>query len=65
MAQKEYAMYKGDELLCIGTLDEIAQERGIKKRTAYYYTTNAYKRKLEKRKAKNAIVMVKLEDDED
>ncbi|MFS8631298.1 MAG: hypothetical protein LOD92_09120 [Bacillales bacterium] len=65
MAQTEYAMYKGDELLCIGTLDEIAQERGIKKQTAYYYTTNAYKRKLEKRKAKNAIVMVKLEDDEE
>ena len=64
MAQAEYAMYKGDELLCIGTLDDIAKARGIKKRTAYYYTTRAYRKKLEKRNAKNAIVMVKLEDDE-
>lgn len=48
--KKEYAVYKGDTLLVIGTADECAKELNVKPETIYYYTTEAYARKLEKRK---------------
>ena len=35
--KKEYALYKGDNLLKIGTAEEIAEELGIKKKQ-YYFT---------------------------
>lgn len=61
----EYAMYKGDELLHIGTMDEIAKERGVQKRTIYFYSTQAYQNRLSKRRnAKNYITLTRLEDDE-
>ena len=63
---KEYTMYKGDEFLHVGTLEEIAKERGIKRDTVYFYTTQAYQRRLRKRKkAKNYITITPLEDDDE
>lgn len=47
---KEYAVYKGDNLLAMGTAEECAEALNVKAETIYYYTTDAYKRKLEKRK---------------
>ncbi len=62
---KEYALYKGDEFLSVGTAKEIAKEVGVKPKTVMYYGTNAYKRKLAKRKnSKNAKILIKLEDEE-
>lgn len=60
----EYAMYKGDDLLHIGTLDEIARERGVLRDTIYFYTTEAYKRRISRRKkARNYITMTRLDDE--
>ena len=60
----EYAMYKGDEILYIGTLEEIAEKHGVKKQTIYHYTTDAYKKKIAKRnKAENFIEVFRIEDD--
>lgn len=60
----EFVMYKGEDFLHIGTLDEIAEERGVLKRTIYYYTTDAYQNKVSKRKtARNYITVTKLEDE--
>ena len=42
----EYAMYKGDEILYIGTLEEIAEKHGVRRETVYYYTTKSYKKKI-------------------
>ena len=42
---QEYALYKGDELLGIGTLEELAEKRGVQKETIYYYSMPAYQRK--------------------
>ncbi|APH04930.1 hypothetical protein [Bacillus weihaiensis] len=47
---KEYAVYKGEDLLAIGTAKECAETLNVAAETIYYYTTSAYKRKLEKRK---------------
>ena len=62
----EYAMYKGDELLHIGTIDEIAKAHGVLKETIRFYATPTYQRRIAKRKkARNYIVVFKLEDEID
>lgn len=58
---KEYALYKGEEILSIGTIYQISMDLGIKIKTVQYYGTNAYKRKLKKRKVKNARELVELD----
>ena len=61
----EYALYKGDEFLCIGTIKEIAKNQNILIETVKFYATDAYKRKLAKRKiTTNAKILIKLDDDE-
>lgn len=63
---KEYALYKGDELLAIGTIPEIAKELGLKKDTVAYYKTQAYQNRLKRRNALNGNVriLISLEDEE-
>lgn len=54
----DYALYKGDDLLAIGTLDELAEFRGVTRNTIYYYSMPASKRK----DRGNKITAIKLED---
>lgn len=54
--KKEYALYKGDTLLYIGTIDEIASQHGVKHRTICFYMTPTYK----KRTSENALRLVSL-----
>lgn len=60
---KEYALYKGDECLSIGTIKEIAQDLKVSKETVRFYGTDTYKNRLSKRKVKNARELVELEED--
>ena len=53
----EYALYKGDELLAIGTVKEIADQIGVTKKTAFHYGTPTY----QKRTSDNARRLVRLE----
>jgi hypothetical protein len=39
---KIYALYKGEDFLAVGTLDEIADELNIKKSTLHHYKSPAY-----------------------
>ena len=56
--EKEYALYKGEDLICIGTFEELAEREGVNKHTIYLYTTPAHiKRCRGKRK-----VVVELDD---
>lgn len=41
----EYALYKGDELLGIGTAKELAKMHGVKEKTIYFYTSPVYKKR--------------------
>ena len=62
----EYVMYKGDDLLHIGTLDELAEIRGVKRETIYWYSMPTYQRRIAKRKnARNYITVTKLEEEEE
>jgi DNA-binding CsgD family transcriptional regulator len=53
----EYALYKGDELLAIGTVREIADQVGVTEKTVIHYGTPTYK----KRTSENARRLVRLE----
>lgn len=59
----EYALYKGETCLSIGTIAVIAKELNISPETVKYYSRDSYKKRLSKRKVKNARELVKLEDD--
>lgn len=63
---KEYALYKGEDILSIGTVREIAEEQGVLIDTIKYYKTQAYQNKIAKRKrTKNTRILVLLQEDED
>jgi len=62
----EYAIYRGDKFELIGTRKECVDYLGCKEQTFSVYLTNTYKKRLAKRKKhKNCIVVVKLEDEDE
>lgn len=56
--KKEYALYKGEVLLDIGTLDELQEKYKVKRETLYFYQSPAHKRR---KKKGNLRVLVKLD----
>lgn len=60
-SKQEYALYKGDSILDVGTADELAKRRNISKKTIYRLSRPSYKKLLEKRKnSKNALIVIKI-----
>lgn len=59
---REYALYKGDDLLAIGTLEELAEFRGVTPNSIYYYSMPAYQRKARKKGNGKRLVAIKLDD---
>lgn len=55
----EYALYKGDELIMVGTIKEIAEEMGVQEHTIRFYQSPSYKR----RGKNNRKVLIKIEED--
>jgi hypothetical protein len=47
---KEYAVYKGEELLCIGDVVDCAETLGVKITTIYTYAAKDRRRRAEKSK---------------
>lgn len=60
MIDHVYALYKGDDLIIIGTIDEIANLLNIKKESVRFYKTPTYK----KRTTENARRLVSLEEED-
>ena len=54
----EYALYKGDELLAMGTVREIAKQLGIREKTIRFYGSPSQ----EKRSSNKARRLIKIED---
>jgi hypothetical protein len=46
-----YIVYKGDDIRCMGTLDECIKLMGIKKSTFQYYLTPSHAHRVEQREA--------------
>lgn len=57
----EYAMYKGEELLAMGTTEEICKQMNIGKKTFLYYRTKAYKERIKNRKARNYRIVIRID----
>lgn len=57
---REYAVYKGEDLISMGTISEIAKELDVKEATVEYWRTPSYK----KRRASNSKAIVYLGDEE-
>ena len=57
---KEYALYKGDNLLAFGTIKEMAQQLDIKPASVRHYGNNSYKRRI--KNLDKARILIKIED---
>ncbi|MBC2115709.1 hypothetical protein [Listeria booriae] len=57
---KEYALYRGDDLLKIGTADELATFKQVKRKTILFYATPSYR----KRTSEKGLRMIRLEEEE-
>ena len=55
---KEYALYKGDDLIGIGTIKELAELTGVRKETIKFYGMPSH---IKRRKSDNFKILVKLE----
>lgn len=54
-----YALYRGDELLGIGTKEELAKQFGIKVKTIEFYHSPAYKRRG--KNSNNRLNLIKID----
>lgn len=59
------AVYKGEEVLCVGTPQECAKMLGVKKNTIIYYLSPSYKERIAKRSKSNAIEAFKIDEGEE
>lgn len=57
---KEYALYKGEDILAIGTLEEIAASIGVAVETVKFYGMPSYKKRIKGEKARE---LAELEED--
>jgi len=58
-------MYKGENLLAMGTAKELAKFKGVQEKTIKFYLTPTYKKRIENRKtAKDYITLVALDTDD-
>lgn len=55
MKASEYALYKGDLLLGIGTVEYLSKKLGLTKKTLHYYHTPTYKKRTSEKKGKRLI----------
>ena len=73
--KKEYAVYKGDKFLFLGTIKECAKFFNVKVRTVYFWASPANKKRVDtgiypncirKKKTKNnAKIAIRIQEDED
>lgn len=57
----EFALYKGEEILYIGTINEIAEHLGMKATTVKYYGRKSYIQRRERQGSKNYKILISLD----
>lgn len=57
----EYALYKGEQLVAIGTVREIAEERGVSEKSIRFYQSGVYKRRS-KSENNNRLNLIRLDE---
>lgn len=61
MRANTYALYRGDDLLGIGTAKELAEAQGVKPETIKFYATPVYQRRANG--SPKRLTAVKIEED--
>lgn len=61
--EKVYALYKGEDILSMGTVDEIAEELNIKKETVLWYRYPSVKKRNNSTKGNKKRFLIELEED--
>ena len=56
--EKIYALYRGDEYICDGTIEEVAKKQGVKVETIYFYKSPTYKKRTKGR----GYLLIEVED---
>lgn len=60
--RKEYALYKGDQFVDIGTLKDLAKKLNVNEKTIQYYSTPSHLKRCQKfNGSDNYLVVVKLD----
>lgn len=55
---KQYALYKGEKLLAMGTIYQIAEQLGLKYHSVYFYTTPCYKKRIKNSKNRRELIEI-------
>ena len=55
MQAKEFVLYKGEELIAMGTKKEIAEQLGVSASTVGYYGTPVYARRTSESKGRRLV----------
>lgn len=58
---RDYALYRGDDLLMVGTVNEIASYLGIQPKSVYFLSYPSYHKRCEGSQVR--ILVVPIEDD--
>ena len=56
-----YALYKGDEVIAIGTLKELGKLLNVSPRTIFFYSTPTYRKR---NKGGNSYIVIRIDDKE-
>lgn len=64
--KNQYALYKGDDLIAMGTISELAEHEHVSINTIRFLASKCYKDRVEARKnSKNPKVVFKIEEDDE
>lgn len=61
--ENEYALYKGDEFVAIGTAKQLAERMNVQIGTIKFWSSPTYHRRIIKHNV--AIVVIKMEEEDD
>lgn len=53
--EKNYALYRGEKFLGIGTKKELAELLGVKVETVSFYATPSYKKRINEAKSRRLV----------
>lgn len=59
MSKAIYVLYLGDEVIDMGTAEELAKRRDVKPSTIYHYSTQAYRKRIKDQD--NRLMAVRVE----
>ena len=59
-----YSIYKGDELIAVGNVIELAEQLNISPTTIYFYASSVQKRRTAG-KEKNRRIAIKVDDEDE